>query len=428
MVSMRAAAQDPPAQPPPAPPPAPEPAPAPAPAPTTAPTPPPAAQTAAPAQEKPKAWHELIELGAFVDTYFALNWRFPRPNQNANLYHPYTQSSGFGMAWVGLDASVAPDPVGGTLQLRFGPGVPNLALGDFSLPGGIGFVQNGYASWKPGGKEGSLTLIAGKFDTIYGAEVAQSQLNINYSRGLLYNLAQPFFHTGLRADWAINDVFTFKAMAVNGWNNTLDNNRGKSLGLQVAAAPSEKISFSLGYMTGPEQADTIQCGAGTTVDIVAGACVDSAGANADTYNVPGANERFRHLFDVVADYRPTDALRFVFNADFVTESRLVDPNNLTTKNAKWYGASLLARYQLSKVFAVGGRGEIVRDLDGLITVPAVETLYTGTLTLEAAPTKYILIRLDNRVDAADSAVFPAKIGVTDKTQWTTILGVVAKTN
>ena len=39
-------------------------------------------------------------------------------------------------------------------------------------------------------------LDLGKFDTPYGAEVAESHLNMNYTRGLLY-ASQPVFHTSI---------------------------------------------------------------------------------------------------------------------------------------------------------------------------------------------------------------------------------------
>lgn len=384
---------------------------------TTPTAPPSTTNTSEPPKQPTSKWYDAVSFGAFVDAYYSQNWNGPRPNSGANLYHPYTSNSGFNLAWVGLDAGIDPDPVGATLQLRFGPAVPNLALGDFSIPGGIGFVQNGYVSWKPGGKTGRLTLNLGKFDTIFGAEVAQSHLNINYTRGYLYNLAQPFFHTGLRADLQLSDVFTLKVLAVNGWNNTIDNNRGKSFGAQLTAAPSESMTFAIGYLGGPEQADIVPTPATATAP--AGTAINT-----------GAESRWRHLADVVADFRPTSDLRFVLNGDYVADT-IVDPTNNADKPVAWFGASALARYAFNEVWAAGARAEIVRDKDGQITAPNTGpiTLYTGTATVEAAPHKLLLVRLDNRVDAADSDVF--SVGVrsgASSTQFTSTLGVVAKTN
>jgi hypothetical protein len=359
-------------------------------------------------------WYDAINLGAFVDAYYSQNWNGPRSNSNVNTFQPYTNNTGFNLAWIGLDASVDPAPVGATLQLRFGPAVPNLALGDFAIPGGIGFVQNGFVSWKPQGKDGKLTLMLGKFDTVYGAEVAQSQLNMNYTRGYLYNLAQPFFHTGLRADLALTEMLSLKLLAVNGWNNTIDNNKGKSIGAQITITPAEQAAISVGYMGGPEESDLVAVPATATTP-------------ATTVPNIGANSRFRHLVDVVADLKPTKDFRVVVNGDYVTQAAAnpVGPSDITQS---WYGAAILARYAFTDVWAAAVRGEYIKDKDGFITATGVDTaLVTGTLTLEAAPHKMLLIRLDNRIDSSDQESFQTLHG-TSKSQFTTTLGVVAKTN
>ena len=71
----------------------------------------------------------------------------------------------------------------------------------------------------------------GKFDTIYGAEVAESQDNLNYTRGVVYWFTQPLFHTGLRVNAELTDELMLRGLLVNGSNNTIDNNVGKNLGL-----------------------------------------------------------------------------------------------------------------------------------------------------------------------------------------------------
>jgi Putative beta-barrel porin-2, OmpL-like. bbp2 len=125
-------------------------------------------QAAPPAEEAP--WYKAITLGAFVDTYASINYNLPKKQEDANLYHPYDSHPGFGLAWAGVDLAVDGGPVGAVVQLRMGPAVKNLALNDYSAPGNIGNLQNAYVTWKPQGKDGNITLMAGKFDTLYGAE------------------------------------------------------------------------------------------------------------------------------------------------------------------------------------------------------------------------------------------------------------------
>jgi hypothetical protein len=327
-----------------------------------------------------------------------------------------------------------PDPVGATLQLRFGPSVPNLALADWSLPGGIGFIQNGYVSLRPGGSSGPVTIVAGKFDTVFGAEVAQSQLNMNYTRGFLYNLAQPFFHTGLRVDVQASEKLAFKVLAVNGWNNTLDNNRGKTFGGQVSYTPIDEATFSVGYLGGPEENDvsTLTCASGQVFDAATSACnqVPNAPTDAPTSGKvenTGAESRWRHMADVVIDVKPSKQLRFVANGTYVTQTVSVAS---VDSQASWVGAALYARYALTPHWAGALRAEVLNDPDGQITAPNTKavSLYTSTLTLDYSPVSQLLVRLDNRVDGASQAVFAAKLDGTAKSQFTTTLGVVVKTN
>lgn len=392
---------------------------------------------AAPAAPEPK-WYDIINVGAFVDGYFNLNYNVPRPSgavlasgSQPNKYHPFNPSTGFSLAWVGVDLSVDPDPVGAVLQLRFGPSVPALGGSDFVAPGGMGNVQNGYVQWKPGGKTGKTTLIFGKFDTIYGAEVAQSHLNINYTRGLLYNLAQPFFHTGFRADIGVTDTLTLKLMAVNGWNNTIDNNEMKTFGGQLALAPSDKMTLSAGYLGGPEGADSATCASGTSPDATGRACAPTPAGSASggTINNPGANTRWRHMVDVVGDFKPTDKIHVMVNGDYVSDTIVGALNE--DKKVSWYGAAILGRYAFTDVWAAGLRGEIIGDPDSVLTGIAANDgvmVYSGTLTIEALPHKNLVIRLDNRIDAASEDAFQTKVSGISKSQITTTLGIVAKTN
>lgn len=73
---------------------------------------------------------------------------------------------------------------------------------------------------------------------------------------------------------------------------------------------------------------------------------------------------------------------------------------------RWYGAALAARYHLSEVWALAARGEYVVDESGNalgMVTPAGElvsdlSVATATLTLQARPTRNLILRLENRAD------------------------------
>jgi hypothetical protein len=139
-------------------------------------------------------WHDALDSSVFIDAYGSANFGLVKPQQGKNQLRAYDTTNGFAISWAGADLSYDPDPVGGTLSLRAGPTADRYADSclssdrannpcDFSI--GLRYVKQAYVSYKPGGAGGGLQVDLGKFDTLFGAEVAESQNNMNYTRGPL---------------------------------------------------------------------------------------------------------------------------------------------------------------------------------------------------------------------------------------------------
>jgi hypothetical protein len=404
-----------------------------------------------PPEEEHLAWYDAIDFRAFADAYFGMNWGFPKPQVGANsVVRAYDVANGFSLSWVGLDASYPAEPVGGTVSLRFGPTADRIAAGCFGelcdSEIGLTNVKQAFASWKPGGASSSVTLDLGKFDTLYGAEVAESQGNINYTRGLLYWFAQPLFHTGLRMRAQFNEIFGLNAMLVNGMNNTFDNNAGKSLGLQgVFTVPRRErygtslATVSLGYLIGPERDDiaTVSCAEDEHFDAsAADGCANDGSGDAllpqdGTVDRSSANtEGLHHLIDLVASITPTDELTILFNGDLNLE-RVRDPNDPARfVQHEWWGLMAGVRYAITEQFAVAGRGEYVSDHEGFATgfLDYDIGLASGTLTLDYSPSSLLLIRLDNRLDWSTRKIFTNSVRDASGTLITSTLGVVVTTD
>jgi len=390
-------------------------------------------------------WYESMDMRLFVDAYASANANMPKPQSAQNVYRAYDTTNGFALAWAGFDASYDPAPVGATLSLRFGPSAETYAGACFSsdkdrnpCDGDIGlqFVKQAFASYRPGGPGSGFSLDFGKFDTIYGAEVAESQDNLNYTRGLLYWLGQPLFHTGLRANWEVVPELTFRALAVNGVNNSVDNNLGKSFGAQISLSPVQELSLMLGWFGGPEQDDTatIDCGAGEAYDPALGRCVEdptSTDAHTEIVDRGGANqlEAWKHLVDFVVRYQPMPTLEIVANADYGTEGVRTSLEDDSTETRVWYGAMLAAELGLSEVWSLAARGEYYVDPDGHTTGAEDAELASATLTLGANVADYLLVRLEGRGDFAlgpsGSEPFTDSVRGTAENQFTATLGVVA---
>jgi hypothetical protein len=374
---------------------------------------------------------DKVTADAFVDAYAAFNFNTPKPQFNlpaplnigappggGNMYRAFDVAQGFAVNWAGINASYAADPIGGTIGLRMGPGAIIYNSGNEEITG-MNFVKQAYATWKPVDK---LTLDFGKWDEPFGSEVADSQLNMNYTRSGLFWYYQPLFFTGLRVDYAASSMVDIKVFAANGWNVTLDNNAGKTFGAQIVLTPASQAIFYLGYAGGPEQNDVgIVTNPGPPPTMMAG----------DT----GGSSRWRHLVDFVADINPTSSLRFLANFDYRTES---NPSVLgvAQPDTSGYGANLVIKYAFSDAFSAALRGEYLHDDHGGIIFAGAGQDKTdfedGTLTLMYGVGNHLAFMLDGRYDTASmngagNGIFLKNLNEPTNGQFTTTLGIIAST-
>jgi len=395
------------------------------------------------------AWWEAIEFRAFVDAYLNVNYNFPKPQGGTNgVTHAYDPNNGFSLSWVGFDATYPAEPVGGTISLRLGPSANRIASSCFEgtcdSDVGLTNVKQAYASLRPGGAGSAVSLDFGKFDTPYGIEVAESQDNINYTRGVVYWYMQPLFHTGLRVTWDISEELALTGLLVNGYNNTVDNNMGKDLGLKLALTLPRAdhggplLSASLGYLGGPERQDFLvkECPADAHFDPdVDGACAPGAPGNGESQSGvvdrPSTNfDGLRHLVDVTGSFTPGDALTVQVNGDLGVERVRDTVDDERFVEHVFWGAMLGARYAFLEKFAVAARAEYLNDKDGFATgFPGNDVeLVTGTLTLEVRPADFLIVRLDGRLDYSSREIFQKGVRETTGVMPTTTLGVVATTD
>ncbi len=194
-------------------------------------------------------------LSGFVDIYYGQNFNNPASQTNSLRFFDGGTNQ-FGLNLVELVVDKAPEVTnsrtGYHVALGFGQAMNAVNGSDH---GGLGFDQylkEAYFSYlAPVGK--GLQVDAGKFVTPHGAEVIETKDNWNYSRGLLFSYAIPYYHFGVRAKYAFNDKYSLSGFFVNGWNNVVDNNTGKTYGIGFGWNPSKKFGIVQNYMVGPEE-------------------------------------------------------------------------------------------------------------------------------------------------------------------------------
>jgi Putative beta-barrel porin-2, OmpL-like. bbp2 len=353
----------------------------PAPAPTAAPS---AAPSPAASPETAPSGPGPIEITSFVDTYYSYNFNKPPGDTQLRNFDTKHNQLSFGLLEVALEQKpTASSRLGFRADLDYGPTTDIVHAAE---PGGSDIFktfEQGYLSWlAPVGK--GLQFDAGKFVTPAGAEVIETKDNWNYSRSLLFALAIPYYHMGLRATYTINDKVTVAGYLVNGWNNAVDNNSGKSLAFQALLKPHAKLSLVANFLAGPEQTD------------------DSSDK--------------RYLWDGTLTFAATPSLSLMVNYDYGKDRVAGAP-------VRWQGVAAYVRYQVIPTWTVSPRVEWLDDGDAFMT-GASQTLKEFTITSEHKIDGGLLARLEFRRDMSDEPFFRKEDGSLSKGQNTFSLGLV----
>ncbi len=308
------------------------------------------------------------EIGGLVDTYYLWN-----SNQTAPLFHSFDSkhnSFDVSMAEIWLAKSPAMDsPIGYKIRLNFGsaPDIMASASGQFVAESPYKNIEEAYGSYMaPVGK--GLQIDVGKFVTNAGAEVIEAKDDWNYTRSLLFQLAIPLYHAGVRLTYSPNDKVTFMGGVVNGWNDVSDNNKGKTVMASITLKPNAATSIVENYIGGPEQ--------------------------------PLDSSDWRHLSDTVVTYTVNPTLSLMANYDFTTDTVL--NQRVTTQGVAGY-----LKYQANKWVAVVPRVEYFSDRDGAPWATGIPDnhLTDATVTLELKPADNFMWRIEYRGDFSNHSVF-----------------------
>ena len=322
----------------------------------------------------PRPWYEAVALDGFLSATYSYNFNRPASGTNQLRVFDFDDDT-FKIDVAELVVQMpATDPgeAGFRADLVAGSSLPRVSAsaGLFrDSTGGQDFdLQQAFATYvAPLGR--GLRLDAGKFITQHGYEVMEGYdgYNDNVSHSFLFGYAIPFTHTGLRASYAFGARLSGLVMLVNGWDLARDNNRGKSVGAQLVAAPAPALGVTLSGMFGPER--------------------------------PHDGDP-RALADLVVSWKPSGRASLGLNFDYGTEKNAV----VEGRAARWRGAAAYARLGLTGRLSLVLRGERFDDLDGSRT-GAAQKLAEVTVTPEYRATPHLVLRGDLRLDHSDRPVF-----------------------
>jgi hypothetical protein len=341
-----------------------------------------------------------LTISGYVDVYYTYN--FNKPAYAAN--NPFTaQPLGFGYQNAGRIFDIKHNSFSvGLVQTKFTytknrselvmdlVAGPNAELGNFgNVFGSMIAIKQAYIAYDVTDK---LTVTAGQFGTHVGYELIDAPLNTNYSLSYLFGNG-PFYHTGLKAAYAISDKFGIMGGIVNGWDGLFAFNNKKSFIGQVYLAPVEGLNIYVNYVGG---------------DNKNGYSFPTIGSPGAT--IPDSIKTPSHLFDLTSTFQVSDKFKLGLNAAYGFGHLKIDPTSADGyADASWYGAALYMNYGFSDHFLLSLRSETFSDQDGVRYIGYAlgkgiynEFTLTGDITLENGN---LHIKPEFRIDIANKDIF-----------------------
>jgi hypothetical protein len=304
----------------------------------------------------------ITESGYVAASYYHSN--------GYNTYHQFdNKHDSFQLDQAGLTIAFQPkEGFGALVNVAAGDDLKIVNAAEGSSPNTFDVVQ-AFAQYA----SGPLTVIAGKYVTLAGAEVITPTGNSNFSRSLLF-FAEPLTHTGVRVTYAASDTLNIVAGANNGWNySSLTTSGSKTAELGVAWTPNKTFSLAAQAYVGKDPTFDAQ----------------------------------RTLVDAVATYSATDALTLVLSYDWGKQEQ----HTAGDPDLDWNGVAFYTNYALNDQWRVSLRLEYLDDKDGFVSglVGTPQKLKEGTLTFGYAPAKSFELRIEGRYDKSDKATFVRSI-------------------
>lgn len=258
---------------------------------------------------------DALKISGFVDAYYQANFSSSE-NGDLPLVFPTSftgQANEFGIGMVNLLVEKSMGKVGFVGQVGFGPRA-------IDANGDVATVQQLFVTYAP---SDVVTFTLGNFGTFVGYEVIDAPVNVNYSTSYLFSNG-PFFHTGLKADFALGENFGLMVGAFNDTDTKVDVVPGLHYGAQLSASAGG-LSAYLNFLAG----------------------------TSDEGDVSDDNDDVNDFqVDLVATYEVNDKLMFGLNVS--DKASTVDGDET---GGGFSGAALYSTIGLSDDLSLGFRGE-----------------------------------------------------------------------
>jgi hypothetical protein len=145
------------------------------------------------------------------------------------------------------------DQLSAFVQITTSRTPPSRFLSDQGKPTDVATgIDNLQLRWAPLPGSG-FDVTAGKFDSPLAIERDDAPLNFQATPSFTFTFARPVKFTGIQLHDAFSPHLELFAIVANGWDNDVDNNKGKTGALYGLWSPSLRAHVGLGYIYGAEK-------------------------------------------------------------------------------------------------------------------------------------------------------------------------------
>lgn len=352
-------------------------------------------------------------FSGYIDSYYFLNTNSPKSRMNlgaAGNERAFDQKANtFGLGLVQTKFGYSNGKSDVVVDLTFGP---NADLGQYGnnigpLGGGSSAlsIKQAYFNYKATSK---LTFTAGQFGTHIGYEVIDAPVNYNYSLSNLFNNG-PFYHIGVKANYAFSDKVALMAGVVNNVDALYDNNRSKGVIAQLFMSPKKGWNVYINYIGSNE--------ANPAYPVTA-----TAGPTAKDTAIG-----FYQMFDLTTGYQITEKFYIGVNAALGSQKGEYQGspniNGVSGKDTTrtWGGGALYMNYAFTGTFGLGLRVEGFDNTSGVRALRnaaaqnggtnVTSITLTGNITLADG---HLLLKPEFRMDSFKKLDYTPAAGLTQE--------------
>ena len=298
-----------------------------------------------------------VTVEGYIDAYYCYDFNKPTSNNRAYFVSMARHNDmTINLAFVDVKYSSS------RLRARLAPGFGTYINANYAdEPGALKNIVEANAGIKMF-KSKSIWFDFGVIGSPYTNESAISKDHLAYTRSFAPEYV-PYYLSGAKISIPIAKKWNAYLYLINGWQQIQDANSGKSIGTQIEFRPNNNWLLNWNTYIGSEN---------TSVN-------------------PDFGTRYFTDFYFIYSKGKWSATGCAYIGLQKRDA---------LKNAHWWQANLIARYNISKKLSATGRVEYFDDDSEVLITPATGVLgfstYSGSLGLNAKPAENLLFRFEWR--------------------------------